>query len=137
VAPFVERSGGVKRLAFKGRFVEGIVSGSKTTTLRRPSGHLPGVGEIVAFGCQYHRPPFAFAEVIEIRDVTLADLTDADALADGYPDADALRSAVVVMLARPSDQASLDVGLAHIEKLRLLRWRLRPDVLEAGGQPTH
>lgn len=78
-------------LLFKKRYFEGIRRGEKTTTLRywrhrraRPgSVHtVPGLGKIA---------------IHDVRVVDWADLTDADAQADGYESLDALRDALEEM----------------------------------------
>lgn len=72
-------------LLFKRKFLDAIRSGQKTQTIRLwpyrrmragQRSYIPGVG------------PVLITEVAELR---LEDLTDADALPDGFPTADALR----------------------------------------------
>lgn len=128
----VPGGGVVKSLTFKGRFIEPILAGTKTTTLRRPSSRLPRLGERVNLICQWHRPAFAVGEVTEVRDVALDSLTDADAIADGYPDAESLRAAVIEMLGLGDDPNALpfEGSLGQVQQLRLIRFCLVADVLE-------
>lgn len=74
----------MKGLSFRARYVPAILAGSKTTTLRRPRSGLPAAGERIRLICRYDRPPFAIAEVVEVRDMLRAELTEADAAADGF-----------------------------------------------------
>lgn len=74
----------MKGLSFRACYVPAILAGAKTTTLRRPRSGLPGAGEKLRLVCRYDRPPFALADVVEVRDVLRADLTEEDARADGF-----------------------------------------------------
>jgi hypothetical protein len=73
-------------LLFKKKFLPAIRAGQKTQTIRlwkhprMRSGqrsYIPGAGHV---------------QVLAVEPVALADLTDADALPDGFPTADALRA---------------------------------------------
>ncbi len=75
-------------LLFKKKFLADINAGKKTQTIRlwkfrkmRPGqrSYIPGVGYI---------------GILAVDEVTLADLTDADAVPDGFPTADALRAEI-------------------------------------------
>jgi hypothetical protein len=84
----------VKGLTFRAVYVPAILDGSKTTTIRRPRAALPGAGETFRLICRYDQPPFALATVVEVRDVTADQLTEADALADGFATLPALLAAL-------------------------------------------
>ena len=73
-------------LLFKKKFIEQIRNGEKTQTIRLwkyrrmkqgQRSYIPGVGYI---------------RIDSVRHVELANLTDADAIPDGFPSADALRA---------------------------------------------
>jgi hypothetical protein len=75
-------------LLFKKKFLDAIRAGEKTQTIRlwpfrrMKSGqrsYIPGVGYI---------------RITTVEEVELAQLTDADALPDGFPTADALRAEI-------------------------------------------
>ena len=75
-------------LLFKKKFLAAIVAGEKTQTIRlwkfrkmRPGqrSYIPGVGYI---------------GILAVDEVLLAGLTDADAIPDGFPTADALRAEI-------------------------------------------
>ena len=75
-------------LLFKKKFLSAIAAGEKTQTIRlwnhrkmRPGqrSYIPGVGYIAIVG---------------VDEVTLDRLSDADAIPDGFPTADALRSEI-------------------------------------------
>lgn len=74
----------MKGLTFRAKYVPLILSGAKTTTIRRPSNRLPVAGDRIRLVCRYDRPPFALADVTDVRDVAAADLTEAQATADGF-----------------------------------------------------
>lgn len=74
----------MKGLTFRARYVPLILSGDKVTTIRRPSNRLPGQGEQFRLVCRYDQPPFAIATVMSMVDVDTAQLTTADAYADGF-----------------------------------------------------
>lgn len=61
-------------LWFKQRYVESILSGEKTDTIRRRSSRLPVAGQIVSFSVG-PRPAFARARVIAVEDVDLSNLS--------------------------------------------------------------
>lgn len=83
----------MKSLSFKARYIEDIVAGKKTTTMRRvgaPSN--PAVGELVQFRNGRYRPPFAVARITRSSVLDLRDITDRQAKRDGYATADELRA---------------------------------------------
>ncbi len=81
----------MKRLVFKSRYIEPILSGTKRATIRR---HKPvqaemfktryEPGELLEAICRYNQPPFAQLRVVEYAVIGFDDLTEADALADGF-----------------------------------------------------
>lgn len=75
----------MKRLSFKSRYIEPILDGTKTQTLRRYSTTLPQAGEPVSFRCRQDQPAFATARVVAVDGpLTLDDLDEADAAVNGY-----------------------------------------------------
>lgn len=73
-------------LLFKKKFLAAIRSGEKTQTIRLwkrrcmrggQRSHIPGIGAV---------------EIVSVTPVEIDQLTDADAIPDGFPTADALRS---------------------------------------------
>ena len=84
----------MKQLAFRAVYISPILAGTKTTTLRTPRSGLPAQDDEVAFRCQWHKPPFAYAYVTGADEVAVRNLTDRHARADGFPDARALRAAI-------------------------------------------
>lgn len=81
-------------LRFKARYIEPILAGRKTQTLRTQLSPniIPGV--IVNAACHYDRPPFAELRIRDIRSVRVGDIDDACARADGFSDAQSLRLAL-------------------------------------------
>ena len=79
----------MRLIGFRGRYIEPILAGTKTTTVRKAHGApgLPRVGEVVGMRCRYDRPPFVYAQVTEVEPYRLANATDDDAQADGHGDA--------------------------------------------------
>jgi hypothetical protein len=69
------------RIGFKGIYIEPILKGTKTSTIRNRTFGLVG-GEIVNAGCQYHLPPFA---QLEVTHVEVLDEAQAQAGRDTYP----------------------------------------------------
>ena len=63
----------MKTLWFKSRFVEAILSGAKTDTVRSLQSRSPGVGERVALSVG-PRPAFAQAMITGVEEVRAADL---------------------------------------------------------------
>lgn len=84
----------MRGLSFRACYVPLILDGSKTTTIRKPRSGLPVAGEKLRLVCRYDRPPFAIATVAEVRDVLRPDLTDADAVADGFASLAELQAAL-------------------------------------------
>jgi hypothetical protein len=83
----------VPTLAFKQPYVEPIMKGSKTQTIRLGSHHEPG--DVVACHCRWGEPPFAYVEVVKVeREVRIDKLTNADARRDGFPNRKELIAAI-------------------------------------------
>ncbi len=78
----------MRRMAFKKQFVGPILDATKATTLRASTKLEPG--DEVLFTCEWGKPPFAHAVITQLEHVGRAELTEADAAADGFPDLDAL-----------------------------------------------
>jgi hypothetical protein len=115
----------VKGITFRALYVPLILDGTKTTTIRRPSNRLPGPGEPIRLVCRYDRPPFAFAHVLDVRDVTPAQLTEADAHADGFPHLADLLAAIADHCADGPDAQPAPL-LAVPVPLRIIRFQLDP-----------
>ncbi len=81
-------------LRFRAVYIAPILAGTKTTTLRRPRSGLPERGDDVSMRCRYDRPQFAVARVTSTDTVSVRNLTDRIARADGFTDAAALRAAI-------------------------------------------
>lgn len=81
------------RLSFKKEYVAPILAGTKRQTIRarRPP---CAVGDLVDATNQWGRPPFASLRVTSVEPVDLEDLTEHDALADGFADVAALRDVI-------------------------------------------
>jgi hypothetical protein len=58
----------MKSLWFKQCYVEDILAGRKTDTIRKSSSHVPKPGQIVAFSIGA-RKPFATAEILSVESV--------------------------------------------------------------------
>lgn len=69
-------------LAFKARFVEPIVDGTKDQTLRKACSMQPG--DVIVCTCRWGDPPFARVRVTRVEAVERADLGERDAAADGF-----------------------------------------------------
>lgn len=82
-------------LAFKQTFVEPILDGRKTSTIRpHKAGRAEGV--LVKFTCRWGQPPFAFARVTRVSQVTREEMESDDALAqaEGFESGAELRKAI-------------------------------------------
>lgn len=79
----------MKRLLFDPCYVAPIRARSKTTTFRAPRPNLPTAGELVDL--RSRGATFGTAVVVKVELLGLYNLTNADALDDGFPDADTLR----------------------------------------------
>jgi hypothetical protein len=75
-------------MSFKKAYAQAIVDGRKTQTLRKATSLSEG-DEVACF-CKWGEPPFARVRIEAISWVSLWELTDADAQADGFPDRDEL-----------------------------------------------
>lgn len=60
------------RLGFKQTYIEPILSGEKTDTIRKDTRLV--AGDIVLARCRYDQPPFATLRVLSVRTVTLAEM---------------------------------------------------------------
>lgn len=65
----------MKSMWFKSEFVVPILSGEKTDTMRRKSGRLPKVGDVVNFSVG-PRTPFASAHVESLEEVSISSLSE-------------------------------------------------------------
>ena len=72
-------------LLFKKKFLPAIRSGEKTQTIRLWKWRMMRDGQ------RSYVPGVGYIAIERVEQVTLDDLTDADALPDGFPTADALR----------------------------------------------
>ncbi len=72
-------------LLFKKKFLPAIRSGEKTQTIRLWKWRQMRAGQ------RSYIPGAGYVQVDAVDEVQLADLTDADAVPDGFPTADALR----------------------------------------------
>lgn len=71
---------------FKARFIDPILAGTKTTTIR-PAAKVRAVwGDVVALRCRYDQPAFAHARVLDVAPLNPATLTVEQAAADGFDD---------------------------------------------------
>lgn len=70
------------RLAFKQGFIEPILKGAKTSTLR-PSTRVQA-GDDVDLACQWGKPPFARARVESVSEVRREDFDEDLARAEGF-----------------------------------------------------
>lgn len=77
-------------LSFKKAYIEPIVQGHKTATLRARKPRFD-VGDRIAAFCQWGRPAFAELLCTDVEQVQIAELTDRVARADGFESAAALR----------------------------------------------
>jgi hypothetical protein len=77
----------VARLSFRERFIEPIRSGEKRQTLRKSAGAVRQ-GELVDATCRWGDPPFAKLRITEVETVHVDDLTEHDALLDGFESRD-------------------------------------------------
>ena len=94
----------MKRLVFKSPYIEPILSGSKRATIR----HKPAQaemfktpyepGELLEAICRYNQPPFAQLRVIDYAVIGFDDLTEADALADGFKSLTEMHQALLDLL---------------------------------------
>jgi hypothetical protein len=93
----------MKQLFFKGRFVELILSGKKTQTLRKPKStqsafagmsHLYSEGDLISARNRYHEPAFATLRVLGCELTHIDELTDRDASADGFEDLAELKQTI-------------------------------------------
>lgn len=72
-------------LLFKKKFLPAIRSGEKTQTIRLWKWRMMRPGQ------RSYIPGAGYVAIEHVEPVALADLTDADAIPDGFPTADALR----------------------------------------------
>lgn len=80
-------------LLFKKKFLEAIRSGSKTQTIRLWPRRQMRTGQ------RSYIPGVGYIRITEVALVQLAELTDADALPDGFETADALRREIAELYA--------------------------------------
>lgn len=96
-------------IAFKKVYVEPILKGKKTQTVRL--GTSLTEGETLVAHCRWGDPPFAHLRVTEIIRKGINDLTDDDALRDGYANRGDLVEAVQTFY-------------PHAEQVALIRFEL-------------
>ncbi len=72
----------VARLAFKKAFIEPILDGRKTSTLRAQT--RLAEGDEVDLACQWGLPPFARARVTRVSEVRREDFSEELARAEGF-----------------------------------------------------
>lgn len=82
----------MRTLNFSARYVESIQQLQKTTTIRKPSRRLPAAGEVVEARARGSK--FARLKILRSEAIRLSNLTNADALEDGFADAEALRKTI-------------------------------------------
>jgi uncharacterized protein YqfB (UPF0267 family) len=70
-------------LRFQARWIDPILSGAKTQTLRRSLSGSVLCAEVVDAACRYDRPAFARLRVTAIDRVGVAELTEIDAVREG------------------------------------------------------
>jgi hypothetical protein len=75
-------------LLFKKKFLEAIRRGEKTQTIRLWEHRRMRAGQ------RSYIPGVGYIHVAAVEEVLLDDLTDADAVPDGFPTADALRAEI-------------------------------------------
>lgn len=86
----------MRSLSFKQRYIEGILSGDKTSTLRKQAGRL-AQGDVIAATCVWTDPPFAHLRVTAVEAVGIGDLTDGIARDDGFESAVELRKELAAL----------------------------------------
>lgn len=73
-------------LLFKKKFLDAIRSGEKTQTVRLWKHRMMKIGQ------RSYIPGIGYIRITAVDEVQLEELTDADAVPDGFPTADALRA---------------------------------------------
>jgi hypothetical protein len=82
----------VRQLSFKKRFIAPILEGRKTSTLRLKSHVTPG--DMVKAICRYHEPPFAQLQILSVDRVHFAELSEGDAIVEGFQALDELQQEI-------------------------------------------
>lgn len=85
----------MRRIGFQARWIEPILSGVKTSTIRRASGPLPRPGEVVGLRCRYDQPPFAHARIVSVSPLALGQVDEQIARSDGFEGISALCRAIL------------------------------------------
>ena len=80
-------------LLFKKKFLPAIRSGEKTQTIRLWRWRMMKTGQ------RSYIPGIGYIRIIAVEEVCLDDLTDEDAIPDGFPTADALRAELETLYA--------------------------------------
>jgi hypothetical protein len=80
-------------LGFTKDYIEPILTGAKTTTLRRSRPNL-APGDVFGARCRYTDPPFALLRVVRVESVAVSGLTSEDAARDGFSGIEHLRQAI-------------------------------------------
>lgn len=84
-------------LLFKKRFLDAIRAGGKTQTIRLWPHRRMRAGQ------RSYIPGVGYIEVLSVDEVALDDLTDADALPDGFPTAAELRAEIAKIYCDPAN----------------------------------
>lgn len=79
----------MRRLAFKKQYKAPILTGRKVTTIRASTDLIEG--DIVAFTCEWGKPPFAMAVVDGVEELHRSAIDPEIAEQDGFPSPDLLR----------------------------------------------
>jgi len=82
----------VRRLSFKKAYIEPILAGRKTSTLRAAT-HVQE-GDEVNLACEWGKPPFAVVIATAVTDVGLADVDEDLARAEGFDSREELVAAL-------------------------------------------
>lgn len=80
-------------LWFQQQYVDPILNGTKTCTIRKHTRNVPAVGTECDFSVG-PRTPFARAVIQAVQPLTLAQITDDIARADGFDNSAALRESI-------------------------------------------
>ncbi len=81
-------------LWFRNDYVDPILAGTKTSTIRRQNGRLPRAGDVVAASVG-PRPAFATLKIRSVETLRLIQIDDRLARDDGFPNAKTLRARLV------------------------------------------
>lgn len=80
-------------LSFKSKYIDDILAGRKTSTMRRVGSPAnPKAGTEFTLKCGRYSPPFAKAKCISVTPIFVSDITDRMAKLDGFANAAALQT---------------------------------------------